>query len=670
MIYFITNQLELFDFKEIKTLITSKNIIQELGFDKIKYLGVDTETEGFDPYTKKLLSLQIGTEKNQIVYDWNTIGQDEIGFLREFFKSPDIRFIFHNAKFDLKFLYLQKIYPKNVLDTMLAEYVLHTGKNWEEYPKNLKHIAKHYLNVDLDKTVRGKIHYKGLDEEVIVYGADDVKYLELLYREQYKLLEENNLLRVFSLECQFVKGLAYTELCGLKLDIDKWKSKCESDIKKSQEIENQLNEFIISQPNKFHRYLNNQLDLFSSEITCKINWNSSTQVIELFKELGLNLLVKDKVTGKMKYSVEAPVLIPQKHLSPIIPIYLEYKGIQKTISTYGYNWLNHINPITKRLHTKFTQIIDTGRMSSGGKDKKTQEEYINFLNIPQDNEIRNCIIPEKDCLFIDTDYTGQETVILANYSKEPNMIKLINENGDMHSFVGKAIHPELAHLSDDEFKTQHKDKRQIAKAAGFAVQYGGNGYTIANNLSISQAEGDEVYNKYFKAFPELKKYFDKVQKETLDRGFILVDRIYGRRIYISFWKEYQEIKKQLDQEFWQQWKECGDSKPTWMRDLVRKSASYKSVINRMALNYPIQGTGALQIKKAVVDVFQEIENQNLYFEVKIVNIIYDQIILETHKSKIEEWSIILKNSMESAAALFCKNPLIKAEPEILDKWKK
>ena len=57
---------------------------------------------------------------------------------------------------------------------------------------------------------------------------------------------------------------------------------------------------------------------FDTEPKCIINWNSSKQVIVLFELLGFNLLTKDKATGEMKKSIEAKVIEPQKHLSPLV----------------------------------------------------------------------------------------------------------------------------------------------------------------------------------------------------------------------------------------------------------------------------------------------------------------------------------------------------------------
>ena len=370
-------------------------------------LGVDTETKGFDPYTKALLSIQIGDFDNQIVFDFNSIGNSAHNILEEFFNISNIKFIFHNAKFDLRFLMKYNMYPRNVICTYLAETVLYTGHNKGLYPKSLAHVTKKYCNVELKKEVRGQIHYLGLkDPSVIEYGANDVKYLIDIYAQQFQLLKQFDLIKTAKLEFEFVKTLAYVEMCGIKLNVKQWRLKCDSDLNKLKEKEKELNQFLLNNQNEFKEFINYQLDLFQEGLKTKINWSSSQQVIKLFKKLGLNLKIKDKETGLFKDSVDAKVLKPQINKHKIIPIYLEYKGLEKTTSTYGYNWLRHINPVTKRIHSNFTQIIDTGRMSCGGKDRSTGQEYINLLNIPQDNNIRNCIIPKNDNVFINPDYTG------------------------------------------------------------------------------------------------------------------------------------------------------------------------------------------------------------------------------------------------------------------------
>jgi DNA polymerase I len=667
-VYTPRHNLTQYSFKDID-LYSLLNLITENNY----IVQIDTETEGFDAYTKKILLLQIGNKENQIVIDWRYVTEDIKAILKIFFRRKDLVFLFQNAKFDLRFLYLQSFIPENVADTYLAECVLHLAKDYTIYRKGLDFLTKKYLNIELDKTVRGKIHYHNLSLEVIEYAAEDIMYLEDIYTIQKQLLIENDLLETYRLEAAYVRVLAYMEICGIKLDLEAWNRRIASDKKKYNDLIQQLNEKVLEDTQRFSKFIDRQLDLFRPGLSTTINWQSPSQIISLFKTIeGVDLKTRDKITGMMKDSVDAKVIKPQKDKHPILPTYLEFKNIQKLLSTYGKNWIGHINPTSGRIHTQYNQMMDTGRLSSGGKNKKTKEEYINFLNIPQSNEIRNCIIPKEGNVFVDCDYTGQETVILANYSKEQNMIDLINNKGDMHSFVAKKIYREIEHLSDDEVKENHKSKRQNAKSAGFAIQYGGNDYTISVNLSISREDAKFVYDGYMTAFPTLGKYFSWVQKKTLSNGYILADYVIKRKIYPKELEELKELEKELDENFWNEYRHFKNQGeiPQYYKDTVRKYGKLKGDINRMSLNYPIQSTGASMMKFAGVYIFNKIISTGNFMRVLIPNMIYDQVLLECPENQKEFWTNVVKESMENAANLFCSNPKIKAEPEILTKWKK
>ena len=134
-------------------------------------------------------------------------------------------------------------------------------------------------------------------------------------------------------------------------------------------------------------------EAFDTDPKCIINWNSPQQVIPLLEAEGLDLLVKDKETGKMKISVDAKVIKPQKDKSDIVQPYTEFSEAQKVVSTYGEEFIKQINPISSRLHTQYNQIgADTYRVTSGGVDKTNKTKYINFLNLPADAETRACFV--------------------------------------------------------------------------------------------------------------------------------------------------------------------------------------------------------------------------------------------------------------------------------------
>ena len=670
----VTDQQSLFDDNEIKKIGYDE---LEKGLNVLKGdIGCDLETEGFNAFQKRTITLQIGNFDVQYVIDMRSIPKGTLDVIRKFFREDDKLFLFHNAKFDLRFLMMLDIWPNKVYDSFLVESIMYQGIYWGKHPKGLADISMKYLGVALDKSVRGKIHWKGLDTEVVSYAADDVKYLPLIKQHQMEYIKKEQLERVVLLENEFVKVLSYIEMSGLLLDIPAWKKRIKEDKESLQKKIKQLDEVVIND-NRFNKYVDNQLDLFSNEMKSVINWSSPTQCVKFFKDLGCDLKIKDKKTGNIKDSVDAKVLIPQKHIHPIIEIYLEYKTLDKMIGTYGDNWLKGIEPKTGRLHTQFKQLLDTARLSSGGKNKKTKEEYINFLNIPQDNRIRNCIIPKEGYVFVDADFASQEQICLANASKEPKLLEFYDknlENGDMHTYICKQLWPELKDLPQEVIKTTHKDKRHMAKIAGFSINYGGVGATIAKNLSMDIETGDRVYETYMNAFPQLKIYFEQQKKFALTNGYILTDTVSKRRIYLDDFEEFKQLEKEFTKEFWDEYRieKQKDSVKfkTILKPKVREYFMKKGDYERKSLNFPIQSQSASITKLACIYVYREIEKQNAFWKILFPNVIHDQIILEVPQEESQKWADTVQYCMEKAGEPFCKTVKLRAEPEILTKWKK
>lgn len=469
MIYLVTNVREMFDNEYYQIISVEKSL--EL-LNPLKIVGVDTETEGFDVYKNKLLLAQFGCPDFQVVVDCKTV---DIRQYKTFLESKDRLFLFWNAKFDLKFFLHQGIVITRVYDGYLAEKLMWLGYPPGYHELNLKAAGITYLGVELDKTVRGKIFYAGLATDVIVYSAHDVKYLEPIREKQLEAATEKDLLKAIDFENKFVVVLAYIEYCGVRLDVPRWKRKMEQDEKLLREKETALNTWVEERfPNNTkYTQVNLQGDLFEGFDTrprCIINWNSAQQVIPLFEELGFNLVTFDKVTGKNKKSIDAKIIEPQKSVSPIAEIYLEYRAAQKIVSTYGENMLKQVN-VDGRIHTQFNQLMDTGRLSCGGKNKNTKEEYINLQNLPADKETRACFIAEEGNRWISIDYSGQETYLIASIANDKAIIdELTYGSGDIHSLTAKMAYPNI--IGDcpvSEIKSKFKHWRQEAKGIEFAI---------------------------------------------------------------------------------------------------------------------------------------------------------------------------------------------------------
>lgn len=395
---------------------------------------LDSETTGLDCHTKEILTLQLGNKENQVVFDWTTLTKEEKQILKEYLES-DRTFLGWNLSFDLTFLYVEHIYPKHIIDGMIVDKIIFLGfppalatdlyngqfgyqqvldergelKYWE-LSYSLKAAAQRWCGIDIDKTVRGKIINEGLTEEVIVYAAGDVMWIEDIYNEQCKELDKQDLRRAAAFECEFVKSVAYTKYCGIHLDAEKWKAKMDSDQKELNDSLQALNDYVVKlyleDPSKYRGFVEYvQPDLFGFTkpgYACTISWSSSKQVIPLFELLGIRVKTFDKKTKKEKKSIEEKQIAPQADKFEIIPLFLRYQGASKLVSTYGDNWLKAINPKTGRIHLELHSIgTDTSRMSSGGGVYK-----LNAQNLPHDPGTRACFTAEKGNVWLSCDYSG------------------------------------------------------------------------------------------------------------------------------------------------------------------------------------------------------------------------------------------------------------------------
>lgn len=671
MIYLVTGNMELFD-NDIYKIIGVKESLELL--DGLKVVGLDTETEGLDPWTKKLKTIQLGDKNNQVVIDCLTV--DPLLY-KEYLESDTRVFVGWNLKFDLKFLYKQGIYPKKVYDGFLAEKLLWLGYPAGIHSLSLKTAGLTYLNIELDKTVRGKIIYAGLTSDVVQYAADDVKYLEDIILEQYKELKKKELTKAIKVENQFVIPLAYMEFCGIKLDEEKWKAKMSKDNARLDRAKKLLDEWLIENlvPEKFpieqqrevgklhskYIFVDCQGDLFNgfnTEPQVSLNWNSATQVIPVLKLFGIDVSTQDKKSGGMKDSVDAKVLKPQKSKCSLIPLYLDYKEAVKVTSTYGENFLQQINPVSHRIHTNYTQMgADTTRITSGGKDRGAKVDYVNLLNLPSDEETRACFVAERGNKWISIDYSGQETYLMASIANDKAIIEeLTHGSGDIHSLTAYMSYMEIPRDTPiKDIKKNYHNLRQEAKGIEFAVNYGGDANTIHANKGIPLEEAQKIYNSYMSGFKGLKAYQDFRRKDWWNKGYILLNPLTGHKAFIY---DYDDLKK--DQQsfqadgFWDYYREMKRDAPSC--DTVQRVRHFfkrKSASEKQSINYPIQATGSQCLRFSMIYFFEYLRQNDLIGKVKICVAPYDEINCEAPDEVADSVAKALYDCMVRAGAIFC-----------------
>lgn len=612
----------------------------------LKLCQLDSETKGLDCHTKALLTIQLGNKADQVVIDWTTLTPREKQIVKNYLES-DRLFLGWNLMFDLTFLYVQGIYPKHIWDGMIVEQLLYLGYPSQMREKSLKAAAWNYLNINIDKSVRGKIVNDGLTTEVVIYAAGDVKYIEDIKEKQDIEVEKQGMKLAVELECEFVKSLAYFKYCGVHLDITKWKAKMAKDQAKLDKAISELNAWVVAwdkeNPHngydiqypelKYPKYsadypaevkrlikdgykrfpqedlqtpdgkvdaykkviknqftrIDTQGDLFTgfdTEPKCVINWSSQKQVIPLFELLGINVETFDKKTKQKKKSIEANVLKPQKNDFPIIPIFLEYQEAAKVVSTYGQNWLNAINPKTGRIHADFHSIgTDTARVSSGGGVWK-----LNMQNLPHDPETRACFTAEEGNAWLSADYQSQESRIIASVSKDEKMIDLFEHGcGDVHSLVAYMSYPNVIPRDTkiEDIKELYHAQRQDAKGIEFAINYGGDYNTIANNKGIPVEEAKEIYDNFMEGFPGIKRYQDYCRAAVMRDGYILLNPLTGHRAHIYDAEELREThEKMLKPGFWEYYQNMRKSNP--QDEIVKEVRHYmqrKAASEKQSINY-------------------------------------------------------------------------------------
>lgn len=695
----------------------------------LKLCQLDTETKGLDCHTKALLTIQLGNKDNQVVIDWTTVTPREKQIVKNYLES-DRLFLGWNLMFDLTFLYVQGIYPKHIWDGMIVEQLLYLGYPAQMREKSLKAAAWNYLNINIDKTVRGKIINDGLTTEVVIYAAGDVTYIEDIKEKQDIEVEKQGMKLAVELECEFVKSLAYFKYCGVHLDITKWKAKMAKDQAKLDRAISELNAWVVAwdkeNPHngydiqypelKYPKYsadypaevkrltkdgykrfpqedlqtpdgkvdaykkviknqftrIDTQGDLFTgfdTEPKCVINWSSQKQVIPLFELLGINVETFDKKTKQKKKSIEANVLKPQKNDFPIIPIFLEYQEAAKVVSTYGQNWLNAINPKTGRIHADFHSIgTDTARVSSGGGVWK-----LNMQNLPHDPETRACFTSEEGNAWLSADYQSQESRIIASVSKDEKMIDLFEHGcGDVHSLVAYMSYPNIIPRDTkiEDIKKLYHNWRQKAKSIEFAINYGGDYNTISKNDGIPVEEAKEIYDNFMEGFPGIKRYQDYCRAAVMRDGYILLNPLTGHRAHIYDAEELKETHNKMQEPgFWEYYQNVRKRNP--QDEIVQEVKHYmqrKAASEKQSINYRIQNRGAMCFKLSSIKLFNWIVDHKLIDKVKMCVPAHDEFNLECPVAIKEQIGKVLIDCMIAGGKPFCPNVFLGADIDINDHW--
>jgi len=263
---------------------------------------------------------------------------------------------------------------------------------------------------------------------------------------------------------------------------------------------------------------------------------------------------------------------------------------------------------------------------------------------------------------------------------------------DRHSLLARVLFPEIAHLSDEEIMTKHKDKRTASKAPRFAMSYGGNAYTLHVNEGIPMKRATEIEIGFKDLHEGLYEWGNMMFIEAVSVGYI--ESVDGWRLrlprYGTYLKMEEEVKS-MSREDWTDYsngkkeykkeKEANEAEEPYIvkdeyalkyyKSKVRSISNFfklKSEYQRLCLNSPVQTAGAHQLKLAISLMFEWIVEEDLLWDVKICNSVHDEIILETLESLAEKSKDKLEECMIEGGNHYLEELTIKADAHIGMSW--
>ena len=580
-----------------------------------KVITVDLETTGLNPLEDLIALIGIGVKDQS--EGWNCYLFDQLNYdfseeLKPLLEAAKPFKLGHNFKFDWSFLwYRMGIDCQPILDTMLAAIVCENGTTRERNRWSLAALSHEKLGLQMDKDEELRTSFKGppYTERQLHYAATDLVNTGELWNYYVPLIK--NHLEIVKLECNIIPAVASLEHAGMKVDqgkLDSLRSKASA------------NKILMEEKLPF-------LDTCSTEDQGKqqgkkLNPNSPKQIKAYFKQI-FDIEIDDTSRITLKE-------ITHKEARKLVEVILECKDMQKLLGTYLKKLDPHSLPSDGRIRGRFKSMgARTGRFSSEGI----------LQTMPRKLEIREMFVPEEGNCFVIADYSQIELRCSSELAGEKVMLRAFEKEEDLHCLTAsKAFKVPLGEVS--------KYERTAAKAINFGLIFGMYPSGLRRQLQsyeifISLSEARQFHEAFFKLYRNFRPYHTRLwvraDKEFREKGEVMLKTRSGR------------VHKLLEEDM------RGASKQDPSKTWPKRSVVY---------NTPVQSLASDGLKQALVLLWPHLKA----FGARLVNLVHDEIVVESRKEDAQKMSKILEECMVRGMECYLKKVPVVVETKIASSW--
>jgi DNA polymerase-1 len=328
------------------------------------------------------------------------------------------------------------------------------------------------------------------------------------------------------------------------------------------------------------------------------------------KQLGEILFDKMSLPGGKKMKTGAwgtgadvlEALAAQGHALP--QKVLDWRQLSKLKSTYTDSLQQEINAKTGRVHTCYGMAATpTGRLSS------TEP---NLQNIPvrtdEGRRIRRAFVAEPGHVLISADYSQIELRLLAHIADIPSLKQAFRDGVDIHALTASQVFNVPVEGMDPMV-------RRSAKAINFGIIYGMSAFGLAQQLGIAQGEAKAYIDAYFARYPGIRDYMEATRRKAREQGFVTT--IFGRRCHVP--------------------------------EINSKNPAMRGFQERAAINYPLQGSAADIIKRAMARLPAALEAAGL--KARMLLQVHDELVFEASEAEAARTMDVARTVMQGAAQL-------------------